>query len=171
MTYFAVTTPQSGTGLKAAIPMPPTTPSTETTSMKTRSHGETDSMDDFIINKKPRRQSQLASTKKVGSGGHVTKNQKMLNRAATAPGQTRVSDFYYIDPNNINNENYSPDLVMSGAKEIPVCIVTSNDSYENEGPVNVSSPASHTQVFEHPDLSPIHFDDECIVTVDSSSLS
>ena len=128
-------------------------------------------MDDFIINKKPRRQSQLESTKKVGSGSRVTKNQKMLNRAATAPGQTRVSDFYYIDPNNINNENYLPDLVMSGAKEIPVCIVISDDSYENEGPVNVSLLASHTQVFEHPDLSPIHFDDECIVIVDSSSLS
>ena len=69
----------------------------------------------------------------------------------------------------MSNENYLPDLVRS--KETPVVILISDDSDENDGPVDVLSLASHTQVFEHPNLSPIHSDDECIVIRDSSSSS
>ena len=150
------------------MPTPLTTPDTPvlTTVMKTRSHGEADSMDDFLINRPPRRP---ATVSKNVVSGRVSKSQKLLQRVATALGQRRVSDFYYIDPNNMSNENYLPDLVRS--KETPVVILISDDSDENDRPVDVSLPASHTQVFEHPNLSPIHLDDECIVIRDSSSSS
>ena len=150
------------------MPTPPATPKTPVvpTVMKTRSHGEADSMDDFIINRTPR---QPAPESKKVTSVRVSRSRKLLQRAAAAPGQRRVSDFCYLDPNNASNENYLPDLVRT--KEIPVVILISDDSDENDGPVDVSSPASHTQVFEHPNLSPIHSDDECIVIGDSSSSS
>ena len=149
---------------KPVMPTPLTTQDTPvvTTFMKTRSQGEADLMDDFLINRAPR---QPATVIKKVVSGHVTKSWKLLQRMATAPGQRRVSDFYYIDPNNVSNENYLPDLVRS--KETPVVILISDDSDENYGPVDVSLPASHTQVFEHPNLSLIHSDDECIVIHDS----
>jgi len=86
-----------------------------------------------------------------------------------APGQSRVSDFYYIDPNNVKNESYLPDLENSN--QPPVCIILS-DSNDNEGPMEGSSPASNTQVFEHPNLSPIGNDsNDDYIIIDSSSSS
>ena len=154
------------------IPTPPTTPAPVTTSaanMKTRSQGEAEStsMDDFIINR-PRKSS--AATIKKQATSRLSRAAKALNRAAAAPGQRRVSNFYYIDPNNVKNEDYLPELEMSD--EPPACIILS-DSNENEGPMEVSSPASHTQVFEHPNLSPIgnKSDDDCLIIESSSSPS
>ena len=154
------------------IPTPPTTAVPATTSaanMKTRSQGEAEStlMDDFIINR-PRKLS--AATTKKRASSHLSGGAKALNRAAAAPGQRRVSDFYYIDPNNVKNEDYLPELEMSD--EPPVCIILS-DSNENGGPMEVSSPASHTQVFEHPNLSPIgnKSDNDCFIIESSSSSS
>ena len=139
--------------------------------MKTRSQGEAEStsMDDFIINK-PRKLSATTAKKRATPTSHLSRGTKALNRAAAAPGQRRVSDFYYIDPNNVKNEDYLPELEMSD--EPPVCIILS-DSNENEGPMEVSSPASHTQVFEHPNLSPIgnKSDDDCFIIESSSSSS
>ena len=126
-----MTTPRvQKNALKAVMPSPPTTPDTPvpTTVMKTRSHGEADLIDDFLINRPPR---QPATVSKNVVSGHVTKSRKLLQRVATAPGQRRVSDFYYTDPNNMSNENYLPDLVRS--KETPVVILISDDSDENDG--------------------------------------
>ena len=134
--------------------------------MKTRSHGEADSMDNFIINRVPRQ--QATASKKPVSCGHVSKSHKILQRAATPPGQRWVSNFYYIDLVNVNNENYLPDLVRSN--ETAMCII-SDDLDQNEGPVSASSPSSDTRVFEHPNLSPILSDDDCIVIGNSSSSS
>ena len=117
---------------------------------------------------KPRKSSAATTEKQATSC--LSRGAKALNRAAAAPGQRRVSDFYYIDPNNVKNEDYLRELEMSD--EPPVCIVLS-DSNENEGPMEVSSPASHTQVFEHPNLSPIgnKSDDDCFIIESSSSSS
>ena len=97
------------------IPTPPTTPAPVTTlaaNMKTRSQGEAEStlMDDFIINRP--RKSSAARTKKQGTS-HLSRGAKALNRAAAAPGQRRVSNFYYIDPNNVKYEDYLLELEMS----------------------------------------------------------
>ena len=42
----------------------------------------------------------------------------------------------------MSNENYLPDLVRS--KETPVVILISDDSDENDRPVDVLLPTSHT---------------------------
>ena len=154
------------------IPTLPTTPAPVTTSaanMKTRSQGEAEStsMDDFIINRP--RKSSAATTKKRATS-HLSRGAKELNRAAAAPGQRRVNNFYFIDPNNVKNEEYLPELEMSDKP--PVCIILS-DSNENEGPMEESFLASHTQVFEHPNLSPIgnKSDDDCFIIESSSSSS
>ena len=156
---FAVVTPRvQKTSSKPAMPTPPPTP-TEAT-MEMRSYGEADSMDNFIINR-----CQCSAPKKAVSTGHVMKGKKMLQWAANKKGQKRVSDFFYND--------YLPDLITS-KKEPPECIVLSSDSddKENSGPVHVSSPSLDTQVFnDHPNLSPIRSDDECIIIGDSSNSS
>ena len=66
-----------------------------------------------------------------------------------------------MDPNNINNVSYIPDLVRSDVPP-PICITVSDNS-EIEGPAHVSSPSSDTQVFDYPNLSPINHDDSIIV--------
>ena len=93
----------------------------------------------------------------------MTRGQRILSRIAATPGQKKVSDFYYMDPNNINNVSYLPDLVRSDVPP-PICITISDES-ENEGPTHVSSPSSDTQVFDYLNLSPIN-DDNSIIIVD-----
>ena len=83
-----------------------------------------------------------------------------------------------------------PDLVQQ-RKQVEVIIIDSDSDNkcpaspeiniidpDDSGPVFVSSPASHTQIFEHPSLSPVgsastqpnHEDtNECIVIVDSTN--
>ena len=79
----------------------------------------------------------------------------------------KVSDYYFVDPMDINNVSYLPDLVNTGVPQ-PVCIVISDDSQSSlEGPKHVSSPLSDTQVFEYPNLLPIASDIECVVIADS----
>ena len=155
---FAVVTPiVQKMSSKPAMPTPPPTPTEPT--MKTRSHGEADSMDDFMISR-----CQCSAPKKAVSTGRVMKGRRMLQRAANEKGQKRVSNFFYND--------YLPDLITP--KKEPEYIVLSSDSddKENSGPVHVSSPSSDTQVFnDHPNLSPIHSDDECIIIGDSSNSS
>ena len=80
--------------------------------MKTRSQTVANtSADNFIIDK-PKH--VIWSTPKATS--HAVKssvNAKKLQRTATAPGQQKVSDFYYVDPSDINNVKYLPDLVRN----------------------------------------------------------
>ena len=66
-----------------------------------------------------------------------------------------------MDPGNIDNVSYFPDLVRSDVPP-PICVTISNDS-ELEGPNHVSSPSSQIQVFNYPNLSPINHDDLIIV--------
>ena len=66
-----------------------------------------------------------------------------------------------MDPNNINNVSYLPDLVRSDVPPL-ICVTISDDS-EIEAPTHVSSPSSETQVFDYPNLSPINHDDSDIV--------
>ena len=83
------------------------------------------------------------------------------------PGQQKVSDYYYVDPRDIHNVEYLPDLPEINIPA-PVCIVISDDSSVSlEGPTHVSSPASDTRVFEFPNLSPIACDDDCVIIADS----
>ena len=104
----------------------------------------------------------------------VTRNQRILNRAASAPGQRKVSDFYFVDPNDSNNLEYLPDIehdVTFATRDVPCSctIVISDDSTvsQSEGPRHVSSPTLDTQMFDYPMLSPIN-SIECIVITDSS---
>ena len=136
--------------------------------MKTRSQTVSDtSADNFIIDK-PKRVI-LSKPKATSCAVKSSANAKKLQRTATAPGQQKVSDFYYVDPSDINNVNYLPDLVRNRTPTPPrphVCIVISSDE-SLEGPYHVSSPSSETQVFEYPNLSPIVSEDECVVIADS----
>ena len=133
--------------------------------MRTCSHGEPDnSAEDFIINNpKGIIRSKPKQTSRAVRGSANT--NKKLQQAVTAPGQQKVSDYYFIDPADINNVNYLPDLVTSHAAA-NVCIVIASDE-SLEGPEHVSSPSSETQIFEYPNVSPIVSDDECIVLADS----
>ena len=131
--------------------------------MRTRSQG--DSSDDFIIDRPKRviRQKPKGTSRAV----RTPQQSRKLQTAATAPGQKKVSDYYFVDPMDINNVSYFPDLVNTGVPQ-PVCIVISDDSQSSlEGPKHVSSPSSDTQVFEYPNLSPIASDVECVVIADS----
>ena len=135
--------------------------------MKTCSQGEADtSADDFIINQ-PKRVIH-ARPKATSHAVRTSANSHKLHRAASAPGQQKVSD-YFIDPTDIKNENYLPDLVRNWAP-LPVCIVISSDtsSQSLDGPEHVSTTSSETQVFEYPNISPIVSDDECVVIADSN---
>ena len=126
--------------------------------MRTQSHGDVDmSVDEFLINQACRRPNKP----KVVIRKKLTKRQRILNRIAQSQHQKKVSDFYYMDPSNIDNVSYLPDLVRS---DVPpaICVTISDDS-ELEGPNHVSSPSSQTQVFDYPNLSPINHDDLIIV--------
>ena len=96
--------------------------------------------------------------------GSANTNKK-LQRAATALGQQKVTNYYFIDPADINNVNYLPDLVTSHAAANVCIVITSDESLK--GPEHVSSPSSETQIFEYHNVSPIVSDDECIVLADS----
>ena len=134
--------------------------------MRTCSQGEADtSADDFIINQ-PKCVIR-ARPKATFCAVRTSANSRKLHRAASAPGQQKVSN-YFIDPTEIKNENYLPDLVRNRAPP-PVCIVISSDtsSQSLDGPEHVSTPSSETQVFEYPNILPIVSDNECIVIADS----
>ena len=133
--------------------------------MRTCSRGELDNLaEDFIINNlkciirsKPKQTSCAVR-------GSANTNKK-LQQAATAPGQQKVSNYYFIDPADINNVNYLPDLVTSHAAANVCIVITSDESLK--GPEHVSSPLSEMQIFEYPNVSSIVSDDECIVLADS----
>ena len=146
-------------GLKATPPVMTKTQNVAPVStMRTRSHGDVDtSADEFLINQPCRQLNKL----KVDIRKKLTKRQRILNRIAQSPRQKKVSDFYYVDPSNIDNVSYLPDLVRSDVPP-PICVTISDDS-ELEGPNHVSSPSSQTQVFHYPNLSPINHDDSIIV--------
>ena len=123
--------------------------------MKTRSQTVADtSADDFIIDK-PKHVIRY-KPKATSCAVKFSANAKKLQRAATAPGQQKVSDFYYVDPSDINNVNYLLDLVRNRTPTPPRPLT-----------YHVSSPSSETQVFEYPNVSPIVSEDECIVVTDS----
>ena len=128
---------------------------------------ENSSADAFMIDRPVKKsvQRKVAKKKKV-----VTRSQRVLSRAASAPGQRRVSDFYFVDPNDSNNMEYLPDIehnVTIATREVPCnCTIVISDE-SNEGPRDVSSPTSDTQMFDYPMLSPIN-SIECIVITDSS---
>ena len=132
---------------------------------------ENSSADAFMIDRPVKKavQRKVSPKKKA-----VTRSQKILNRAANAPGQRRVSDFYFVDPNDSNNMEYLPDIehnVTFATREVPCnCTIVISDHSnvsQNEGPRDVSSPTSDTQMFDYPMLSPIN-SIECIVITDSS---
>ena len=132
---------------------------------------ENSSADAFMIDRPVKKavQRKVSPTKKA-----VTRSQKILNRAASAPGQRRVSDFYFVDPNDCNNMEYLPDIehnVTIATREVPCnCTIVISDHSnvsQNEGPRDVSSPTSDNQMFDYPMLSPIN-SIECIVITDSS---
>ena len=131
------------------------------------------SSDAFMIDR-PRRTAVATKPKKTPKLQVVTRHQRILNRAATAPGQRKVSDFYFVDPNDSSNLEYLPDIehdVTFATRDVPCSctIVISDESTvsPNEGPRHVSSLTSDTQMFDYPMLSPIN-SIECIVITDSS---
>ena len=168
-TQSAVTTrrkpsPVSKPPAKEPVPSLPTIPEEQ--------HNDDNSSDAFMIDR-PRR-TAAAKPKRSPKLQVVTRNQRILNRAATAPGQRKVSDFYFVDPNDSNNVEYLPDIehdVTFATRDVPCSctIVISDDSTvsQSEGPRHVSSPTLDTQMFDYPMLSPIN-SIECIVITDSS---
>ena len=113
-----------------------------------------------------------------------------MTRAAAAQGQKKVSDYFFnqlfVDPDDSENTNFLPDLVQRKVEVIVIdsdsddkCSCTANPEVNiidpnDSGPVFVSSPASHTQIFEHPSLSPVgaqlnhENNNDSIVIVDST---
>ena len=80
--------------------------------MKARSQTVADtSADNFIIDKP--KCVIWSKPKATSCAVKSSVNAKKLQRAATAPGQQKVSDFYYVNPSDINNVNYLPDLVRN----------------------------------------------------------
>ena len=149
---------------KEPVPSLPTIPEEQ--------HNDDNSSDAFMIDR-PRR-TAAAKPKCSPKLQVVTRNQRILNRAATAPGQRKVSDFYFVDPNDSNNVEYLPDIehdVTFATRDLPCSctIVISDDSTvgQSEGPRHVSSPTLDSQMFDYPMLSPIN-SIECIVITDSS---
>ena len=138
---------------------PELTPSPAPT-MRTRSKGEPDSSCEFLIEKKKPAKTTVAKkgrpTVRVGRGG--IRANKLLQRAASAPGQQTVRD-YFVDPMDITNENYLPDLSEINIPAPVVIVISDDSSVSLEGPTQVSSPTSDTQIFEFPNLSPIPSDD------------
>ena len=65
-----------------------------------------------------------------------TNRNRKLQRAANALGQQKVSDYFFIDPADINNVNYLLDLVTSHAAADVCIVITSNESLD--GPKHVS---------------------------------
>ena len=153
------------------------------------------SADDFIINKPPAKKPKVITAKKHHTLAYVTRSRKILTRAVAAQGQKKVSNYFFnqqfVDPNDSENSNYLPDLVQwkeevividSDSDDKCTCTCTANPEVNiidpnDSGPVFVSSPASNTQMFEHPSLSPVgsrstppnHGDtNDCIVIVDST---
>ena len=173
----------ASTAQKAVPPDKPVVPS-ETP--KPIDNNNNSSVDDFIINKPPAKKQKVITTKKRRTSASVTRSRKILTRAAAAQGQKKVSDYFFdqlfVDPDDSANTNFLPDLVQRKVEVIVVdsdsddfctCtpspevnIIDPNDS----GPVFVSSPASHTQIFEHPSLSPVNNENnnDSIVIVDST---
>ena len=137
--------------------------------MKTQSQGEADtSSDDFLINRRRPIKKLKVTPRPNSRSSAASRKSGLLARAASAPGQQKVSDYYFVDPTDIKNVGYLPDLVVENVPP-PVCIVISDESVSLEGPTHVSSPASDTQVFDYPNLSPIVPDISCIVIADSDS--
>ena len=150
------------------------------------------SADDFLINKPPAKKPKVV-IKKCHTSAYVTRRRKILTRAVAAQGQKKVSNYFFnqqfVDPNDSDNSNYLPDLVQQ--KEVEVIIIDSDSDDKcpaspkiniinpnDSGKVFISSPASHTHIFEHPSLSPVgsastqpnHGNtNECTVIVDSTN--
>ena len=149
---------------KEPVPSLPTIPEEQ--------HNDDNSSDAFMIDRP--RKTAAAKLKRSPKLQVVNRNQRILNRAASAPGQRKVSDFYFVDPNDSNNLEYLPDIehdVTFATRDVPCSctIVISDDSTvsQSEGPRHVSSPTLDTQMFDYPMLSPIN-SIECIVITDSS---
>ena len=166
--------PMSTRGRPSATPTVPAKKqlqSLQTVHEELENNENSSAADAFIIDRPVKKsvQRKVTPRKEV-----VTRSQKILNRAASAPGQRRVSDFYFVDPNDSNNMEYLPDIehnVTIATREVPCnCTIVISDHSnvsQNEGPRDVSSPTSDTQMFDYPMLSPIN-SIECIVITDSS---
>ena len=128
------------------------------------------SVDDFI-NKPPAKKLKVVTAKKRRTSASITRSRKILTRAAAAQGQKKVSNYFFnqlfVDPDDSENTNFLPDLVQWKVEVIVIdsdnddkCSCTANPKVNiidpnDSGPVFVSSPASHTQIFEHPSLLPV----------------
>ena len=159
------TSPVSKTPAKEPVKSLPTIPEEK--------HNDDNSSDAFMIDH-PRRTAVATKPKNTTKLQVVTRHQRILNRAATAPGQRKASDFYFVDPNDSSNIEYFPDIehdVTFATRDVPCsCTIVISDELTvspNEGPRHVSSPTSDTQMFDYPMLSPIN-SIECIVITDSS---
>ena len=134
-------------------------------------HNDDNSSDAFMIDH-PRR-TAAAKPNHTPKLQVVTRNQRILNQAATAPGQRKVSDFYFVDPNDSSNLEYLRDIEhdVTAKRDVPCsCTIVISDDLtvsQSEGRRHVSSPTSDTQMFDYPMLSPIN-SIECIVMTDTS---
>lgn len=184
--YFSKLVPSPpSTAQKAVTPDKPVVPSETPKPIDNNS-----STDDFIINKPPAKKQKVIPAKKRRTSAAVTRSRKILTRAAAAQGQKKVSDYFFnqlfVDPDDSENTNFLPDLVQRKVEVIVIdsdsddkCSCTANPEVNiidpnDSGPVFVSSPASHTQIFEHPSLSPVgtqlnhENNNDSIVIVDST---
>ena len=135
-------------------------------------HNDDNSPDASTIDR-PRRIAVAAKPKNTLKLQVVTRNQRILNRAATVLGQRKVSNFYFMDPNDSSNLEYLPDIehdVTFATRDVPCsCTIVISDDLTvspNEGPRHIPSPTSDTQMFDYPMLTPIN-SIECIVITDS----
>ena len=132
------------------------------------------SSNEFIIDQ-PTKRRKIVTTRKT-SARATTRRRRMLTRAATAPGQRKVCEYFLterereffiaagFDP---DNSNALPDLVRD--RSPPPCIVIDSSSDDNDGPVLVcyvkhvsgpqliSSPVRENLfISDNPSLSPIN---------------
>ena len=134
------------------------------------------SSDAFRIDR-PRRTAVAAKPKNTPKLQVVTRHQRILNQAATAQGQRKLSHFYFVDPNDSSNLEYLPDIehdVTFATGDVPCsCTIVISDKSPvspNEGPRHVSSPTSDTQMFDYPMLSPINSFEDIVITDSSQDL-
>ena len=130
---------------------------------------------DFIINQ-PKR--PKIETEKRKRQVRPTRRRPILTRAATAPGQRKVSDYFLTESErsqyvrdflqgagfDTDDSNLLPDLARNRS---PPCIVIDSSSSDdvivvcaetkNSGPQHISSPVRHDKVdMDNPSLSPIN---------------
>ena len=116
-----------------------------------------DTMDDFIINRpKGSRGNKGKST--IGNPKKSSSTSKKLEKAASASGQKKVSDFFSPQP---GDSGYLPDLVSDIGNDLNLSIHSPRYvRVSTEAPLSTSSPSDKPQSIVHPSQSPVESPDK-----------